>query len=69
MSPKPERKDEVLEVFRALSLEAPEDRRRLRLLPALEDIGEKLRVSRYERAETRNNTAVEEDGAQLERAS
>lgn len=69
MSAKPERKDAVLEVFRALSLEVSEDRRRLRLLADLEGIGEKLRVSRYERAETRNNTAVEEDGAQLEPAS
>ena len=63
MSTTPEMKDAVLEVFRALGLEASEDRKRLRILADLGGVCEEPEVGRYERADTRNNTAAEEDDA------
>ena len=63
------RRDPIFEVFQQLGLETTEERERLRLLADLGHVGEEPGQCRYETADTRNNTATEEDYAQLEPAS
>ena len=58
--------DEISEVFQRLSLEGAEDRERFRLLADLGHVGKEPAGSTYERVDTRNNTAREDDYAQLE---
>ena len=61
-----EKQDAISEVFRLLGLETAEQRERLRLQADLGRVGEEPGACRYERADTRNNTARDEDYAQLE---
>jgi len=56
----------ISEVFRLLGLKTARERERFRLLPHLGRVGKEAGVSRYEPADTRNNTAKDEEHAQLE---
>ena len=66
---KHENQDAISEVFLLLGLEAAEERERLRLLASLGCVGEEARTCVYESADTRDNTAMDDEHAQLEPAS
>lgn len=69
MGGKQEKQDAISKVFQLLGLETAEERERLRLLADLGRVGQEPGACRYEPADTRNNTAMEEDYAQLEPTS
>ncbi len=66
MATKDNKQDAITEVFCALGLGTSEDRQRFRTLAHLGRVGEKPKPCRREPTGTRNNTAKEENGAQLE---
>ena len=69
MGMKDEKQDRISAVFRLLGLETTEERERLRLLAHLGRAREEPGSCTHEPADTRNNTARDEDYAQLERTS
>lgn len=56
----------ISDVFGILGLESKEDRERFRLLAELGSVGLKPKCCFHEQAKTRNNTAKDEEYAELE---